>query len=68
MTTAWQTETGHSTCQWSGAHTDAPYHPSWMQEPPARPAPENLATRMRSFTRLSPFGGMNWWYGPVRYR
>jgi hypothetical protein len=56
MKMAWQTETGHLTCRWSGAGERIEYRPRWMQEASRDIRGENVPQPVPLFTRLSPFG------------
>jgi hypothetical protein len=56
MKMAWETETGHLACRWSGAGEHVPYDPPWIQDA-SRSAQRKTTSPLPDFAMLSPFGG-----------
>jgi hypothetical protein len=63
MEMSWQTRTDHLVCQWSEVGKRVPYNPSWMQDVSGSVRTKNVSSVVMDFTRLSPFGGSEW-YAP----
>lgn len=67
MKMSWQTETDRVVCQWSEVGERVQYDPRWIQDASRNVYRENVSTPVPDFTRLSPFGGSEW-YAPDRVR
>jgi hypothetical protein len=60
---AWQGEKDHLVCQWSDVGKRVPYNPPWMQDAPEDVYRKTVPPPVLDFTRVSPFGGSEW-YAP----
>ena len=63
MEMSWQTRTEHLVCRWSEVGKLVPYNPPWMHDAPEDVYRNGVAPPVLDFTRLSPFGGSDW-YAP----
>jgi len=62
MKMSWQTETGRLVCRWrSEVGQYVQYDPHWMQDASRSIHRENVLQSVPVFTRLSPFGGREWY-------
>jgi hypothetical protein len=67
MKMSWQTETDRILCRWSEVGERVQYNPRWVQDASRDVDMKNVPTSIPDFTRLSPFGGREW-YTPDRER
>jgi len=63
MEMSWQMRTDHLVCQWSEVGKRVPYNPPWMKDAPADIYRNDMAPPVLDWTKLSPFGGSEW-YAP----
>jgi len=64
---SWQTQTDYVVCRWSEVVERIQYNPRWVQDASRDIDRKSVSTPVLDFTRLSPFGGREW-YGPDRLR
>ena len=67
MKMSWQTETDRVVCRWSEMEKRVRYDPRWIQDAAREVETKNVPASIPDFTKLSPFGGSEW-YGPGRER
>ena len=67
MKMSWQTETDRLACRWSEVGERIQYNPSWIQHASRNVHRKNVSPSALDFTRLSSFGGAEW-YVPDRLR
>jgi hypothetical protein len=67
MKVSWQTETDRLVCRWSEAGERVQYNPRWVQDASRNVHKKNVSPLVLDFTRLSPFGGREW-YAPGQLR
>ncbi len=63
MKTSWETETDRLVCRWSDVGERVPYNPPWIEDAARNVHEKNVSPLGPVFTRLSPFGGGQW-YAP----
>ncbi len=61
MKILWQTETDRLVCRWSEVGERAQYDPRWIQDASRNVHQKSLSLSVPDFTRLSPFGGKEWY-------
>jgi hypothetical protein len=60
MKASWQTGTGRLVCRWSGVKERIPYNAPWMNASKDVHR-KNISPAFLDFTKLSPFGGSEWY-------
>jgi len=60
MKMAWESETNHLICRWSETGQSAGYNPPWIQNASIEAGTKGVAPVL-DFTKLSAFGGGQWY-------
>ncbi len=60
MKMSWQTEADRLACRWSELEERIQYKPRWIQDA-SNDVQQNISLSVTDFTRLSPFGGKDWY-------
>jgi hypothetical protein len=66
MKMAWQTETNHLVCRWSGVGERVPYNPQWIQDAARNIPTKSVSQPPLDFRKLSPLGRRRYGPDPVR--
>ncbi len=61
MKILWQSDKGRLVCRWSEVGKHVQYSPRWIQDASQNVDQENVSLSDMDFTRLSPFGGSEWY-------
>ncbi len=61
MKMLWRPTTDRLVCQWSEVGERAQYNPHWIRDASRNVDPKNVSLSVLDFTRLSPFGGKEWY-------
>ena len=67
MEMSWLTETDRLVCRWSEVGERLQYNPPWIQGASRNVDQQDVSRSVPDFTRLSPFGGRDW-YALARQR